>query len=67
MVSASSGWFYHQTTDTWHGEEEESDGPVMGSGNGQVQTNKCLFIKAGPVCVKSLFIFQNKVAEAGQD
>lgn len=65
MVSASSCWFYLQTADTW--QEEESDGPMMGLGNGEVQTNKCLFIKAGPVCVKSLFIFRNKVAEAGQD
>lgn len=65
MVSGASGWFYHETTYTW--QEEESDGPMVGSGNGEVQTNKCLFIKAGPVCVKSLFIFQNKVAEAGQD
>lgn len=47
--------------------ERLTHGHMMVSGDGKVQTNKCLFIKAGPMCVKSPFILLNKVAEAGQD
>lgn len=61
--------FYHNTFNSGYLKlvERLTNGHMMVSGDGKVQTNMCLFIKAGPVCVKSPFILLNKVAEAGQD